>query len=488
MGFPKGFLWGGDISASQCEGAWDEDGKSPVEVDYMTVGGPTKPRQVTYQNADGTFGMCNAMITAELPKGAKYATMEGVHYSNREGIDFYHRYKEDIGYFGEMGFKALNISISWARILPYGIKSGVNKKGVEFYRSVLLECKKYGIEPVVTLYKYDMPVYFEEEMGGWKNRELIDEFLAFAKVCFTEYKDLVKYWITFNEINVLLFLSRAVEKERRSSYYQKLHHQLLASAKAVTLAHEINPACKVGSMNFSGITYPLTCDPNDILLNQKGMQDVVYYSADVQARGYYPSFAERIWRENGVDLHISEEDKKALSDGKADYFAFSYYNTNCVTSHKDAEDSTVGNMAVGKKNPYLKASDWGWQIDPAGLKYTLHKLYDRYQMPLLIVENGLGANDVLEEDGTIHDPYHVEYMRAHIAAMKEAVEEGVDLFGYTMWSCIDLCAASTGQVSKRYGFIYVDVDDEGNGTFKRYKKDSFDWYKRVIASNGENLE
>ncbi len=486
MGFRKDFLWGGDISAAQCEGAWDVDGRAPTETDYMTLGEPSKRREVTYQMPDGSYGRMPLMITARLPEGAKYALIDGECYPNHTAIDFYHHYKEDIGYFAEMGFKALNLSLSWARIYPYGMKNGVNQKGVEFYRDVLSECKKHGIEPIVTLYKYDMPVYYMEEMGGWQNRELIDEFVEFARVCFTEYKDLVKYWITFNEINVLAMIAEYLPADERKLNYVELHHQLVASARAVKLAHEICSDYLVGSMNCGMFTYPLTCDPEDVIANQRTLQNRIYYSSDVQARGYYPSYAKRIWEECGLSLDITEQDKSDLMEGKADYFAFSYYSTNCVTVHNDAE-TTQGNLASGKKNPYLKASDWGWQIDAEGLKYALHELYDRYQMPLLIVENGLGAHDKLEEDGAIHDPYHVEYMRAHIAKMKEAVEEGVDLIGYTMWSCIDLCAASTGEVSKRYGFIYVDVDDEGNGSFKRYKKDSFYWYKKVIASNGEEL-
>ena len=487
MGFRKDFLWGGDISAAQCEGAWDEDGKAPVEVDYMTGATATTPRQVTFQNSDGTYGKMPCLITAQLPKGAKYATIEGEFYPNRKGIDFYHHYKEDIAYFGEMGFKALNISISWARIIPYGKKNGVNQKGVDFYRNVLEECKKWNIEPVVTLYKYDMPVYYIEEMGGWTNRELIDEYVEFARVCFEEYQDLVKYWITFNEINVVTIIGSSLESYDKQKLYEELHNQLVASARAVQLAHSINKNYLVGSMTAGIFTYPLTPDPKDVAENLAYMQEMFFYSADVQARGYYPSFAPRIWKKHGIHLNITEEDKEDLQKGKADYFAFSYYNSNCITTHADSENMG-GNISLGKKNPYLKASDWGWQIDPEGLKTALHTLYDRYQMPLLIVENGLGAHDTLETDGSIHDPYHVDYMKAHIAKMKEAVDEGVDLFGYTMWSCIDLCAASTGQVTKRYGFIYVDVDDEGHGTFKRYKKDSFYWYKHVIETNGEDLD
>ena len=488
MSFNKNFLWGGDISAAQCEGAWDVDGRAPTETDFMTLGNAKQRRQLTYRNADGTEGRLPVMITGQLPKGAKYAVLEGENYPNHTAIDFYHHYKEDIALFAEMGFKALNLSISWARIVPHGIRNGVNRKGVEFYRDVLTECQKYGIEPIVTLYKYDMPVYYIEEMGGWTSRALIDEFVEFCRICFEEYRGLVKYWITFNEINMYVMISQNLPNgEEKQNNYLALHNQLVASARAVQLAHQTDPAYRVGSMNCGMFTYPLTCAPQDVAANQKHMQDIFYYSSDVQARGYYPSYAERIWKENGIKLDISAQDEMDLLAGKADYFAFSYYCTNCITTQEGVEE-TMGNLSMGVKNPHLSASDWGWQIDAEGLKYALHELNDRYQLPLMIVENGLGAHDTLEADGSIHDPYHIDYMRAHIAKMREAVNEGVSLIGYTMWSCIDLCAASTGEVSKRYGFIYVDVDDEGHGSMKRYRKDSFWWYKRVIASNGEELD
>ena len=489
--FNKNFLWGGDISAAQCEGAWDVDGRAPTETDYMTLGGARKSREITYQMPDGSYGRTPVMVTGKIPEGAKYAIIDGVHYPNHEAIDFYHHYKEDIGYFAEMGFTALNLSISWARIYPYGVKNGVNQKGVDFYRDVLSECRKHNIEPVVTLYKYDMPVYYIEELGGWADRRLIDEYVEFARVCFTEYKDLVHYWITFNEINIEIMVESMnpnQSREEKQEIYIKLHHQLLASAKAVKLAHEIDPKCKIGSMNCGMFAYPMTPDPKDIYQNLKHKQDILFYSSDVQARGRYPDFAKRVWAEKGIEIDLTKEDEATLLAGKVDYFAFSYYSTTVETTHEEQGEITGGNILGGKKNPYLTASDWGWQIDALGLRTALHELNDRYQIPLMIVENGLGAHDTLESDGTIHDPYHVAYMSAHIKEMKKAVEEGVNLIGYTMWSCIDLCAASTGEVSKRYGFIYVDVDDEGNGTFKRYKKDSFDWYKKVIASNGEELD
>jgi len=487
MTFKKDFLWGGDISAAQCEGAWNEDGRGPTETDYMLGGDANTLRYITYQNKDGSYGKTPVMITGKIPEDAKYVCIEGEFYPNHNAIDHYHHMEEDIALFAEMGFKALNITISWARIYPKGYQNGINQAGVEFYRRELQECQKYGIEPIVTLYKYDMPVYYIKEMGGWENRQLIDEFVEFAKVCFEQYKGLVKYWITFNEINVLTMIGKTLPNYPKQQLFNELHNQLVAAARVVKLAHEMNSEYLVGSMNAGIFNYPLTSDPKDIIGTQQQMQYDFWYTSDVQARGYYPSFSQRIWKENGVVMNISEEDKKDLLEGKADYFAYSYYMTNCFTTHEGSE-SSVGNLSLGCKNPYLKASDWGWQIDPDGLKYTLHMIYDRYQMPLLIVENGLGAYDKLEADHTIHDQYHIDYMRAHITKMKEAVEEGVDLIGYTMWSCIDLCAASTGQVSKRYGFIYVDVDDQGNGTFNRYKKDSFYWYQKVIQSNGEDLE
>jgi 6-phospho-beta-glucosidase len=486
MVFPEKFLWGGDISAAQCEGAWNEGGKSPIEVDFMLSGSKDKLRQVTYQNKDGSFGKQPATITSKLPEGAKYAIIEGEYYPNHKGVDHYHYMEEDIALFAEMGFKALNLSISWARIFPRGIKNGVNQEGLDFYRRELEECRKYDIEPIVTLYKYDMPVYFIEEMGGWENKLLIDEFVAFAQVVMEYYKDLVHYWITFNEINIMLLASADLGGHSKQIAFQELHHQLLASAKVVELGHTISSRFKIGSMNAGMLDYPLTCSPEDALETQKAMQEGLFYSGDVQVRGHYPSYATRIWKQHDVTLNITAEDRESLQNGKVDFFAISYYMTNCRTTHSDVEMSG-GNLTSGAKNPYLEQSDWGWQIDSLGLKNALHMLYDRYQIPLLIVENGIGTYDTLENEGEIHDQAHIEYLAKHIAKMKEAIEEGVDLLGYTMWSAIDLCAASTGEVSKRYGFIYVDIDDFGNGTLQRYKKDSFYWYQKVITTNGGDL-
>lgn len=488
MSFPKDFLWGGDISATQIEGAWDEDGKAPVETDYA-VGVTRKEgmRYSWYRMPDGTEGKAHIM-SGHLPKGARFIRKEGVYYPNHTASDFYHHYQEDIGLLAEMGFKALNLTVSWARIYPKGVASGVNPKGLEFYRNVLLECQKHSIEPIVTFYKYDMPAFYIDEWGGWSNRKLIDEFVTFCELCLREYKGLAKYWNTFNELNMpyLQEVRPGAALEDVQLSYEEIHNQLVASARVVRLAHQIDPENQVGCMTCGFFNYPATCDPKDFLLMQRSAQKALYFFADVFVRGYYPSYAAHVLEELGVKLEVSEADKADLLAGKVDYMAFSYYASHVMTTHEEGE-KTKGNLAEGIRNPYLEASAWGWQIDPVGLKRALHELYDRYQLPLLIIENGLGAEDTLESDGYIHDPYRIEYMSRHIAAMKEAVEEGVDLLGYTMWACIDLVSASTGEMRKRYGFVYVDADDEGGGTFKRYKKDSFAWYKRVIETNGEEL-
>lgn len=490
MSFPSNFLWGGDISANQAEGGWNEGGKSPNMTDYQLGATVDTPRMATYQMSGGSYGKTvGAFDNVNLPEGAKLACIPGEFYPNHKATDFYHHYKEDIALFGEMGFKAFNLTLSWARIYPYGIEKGVNHEGVDFYHNVFQECLKYGIEPIVHLYKYDMPAFYVTEMNGWLNRKLIDEFYQFSTFAINEYKDEVTYWSTFNEINAALFtiIDESNQLEVQNAY-TRLHHQLVASAKVVKYVHDHYPEKKIGCMTAGLFTHPYTCDPKDQQLSQKVMQDRFYYVSDTFVRGHYPSYAKRLWKENGVTIEITEEDTRDLENGKVDFFEFSYYFTNLVTIHDEETETIGGNLIGGVKNPYLKVSDWGWAIDPEGLKFFLHEIYDRYQIPLLNCENGLGAFDTLEEDGRVHDPYRIEYHRAHIQAMSEAIDEGVDLIGYTTWGCLDLVSASTGEIRKRYGFVYVDVDDQGNGTYKRYKKDSFEWYKKCIQSNGEDLD
>ncbi|GFZ30180.1 6-phospho-beta-glucosidase [Clostridium zeae] len=490
MSFSSNFYWGGATAANQCEGAYNTDGRGLARTDVTTAGSYNKMRSVTYKLPDGTTGEVNG-FGFDMPEGAKGAIFDGYYYPNHEAIDFYHHYKEDIALFAEMGFKMFRMSISWSRIFPNGEEEKPNQKGLDFYRSVFEELRKYNIEPLVTISHFDTPLYLEEIYYGWNNRKLIDFYVHYTETIFNEYKDLVKYWLTFNEINnTVMFLDMFTDAPSDNIYqeaYQQLHYQYVASAKAVKIGHKINPEFMIGCM-ICGITnYPMTCDPKDVMLTRYKWEQGIFYSGDVQCKGKYPTFAKRLWNEHNVKLDITDEDLKDLKEGTVDMYTFSYYSSSIVTTHK-VENNAGGNFSMGTKNPYLKYSDWGWSTDALGLRYYLETIYDRYELPLMVVENGFGAVDKVEEDGSIHDPYRIEYMSEHIKEMAKAIDNGVDLIAYTSWGCIDLVSAGTGQMSKRYGFIYVDKDDEGNGTFNRLKKDSFYWYKQVIETNGENLE
>ncbi len=475
--FRDDFLWGGACAANQFEGAWDVDGKGPSVPDMCTNGSHTQPKWMT----------------------------DHIHpdrlYPSHEAIDFYHHYEEDIALFAEMGFKTFRTSINWTRIFPTGMEAEPNEKGLEFYDKVFDCCKKHGIEPLVTISHYELPYALVEKYNGWEARELIEFYMNYCKAIFERYKDKVKYWLTFNEINCGTMPMGAVlgtgtvkgfdgplteVPDNKQERYQALHHMFVASAEAILYAHEHYPQFKMGCMIAFGASYPLTPDPDDILANQRGMNNMNWFCSDVQVRGAYPYFAKRFFEENNIVLKTEPGDAEILKKGVVDFYTFSYYMTNCVTTHADA--ATIGgNLLGGVKNPYLKASDWGWQIDPKGLRYTLNEIYSRYQIPLMVVENGLGAYDVKGEDGVVHDSYRIDYLRAHIEQMAEAVKDGVDLMGYTPWGCIDLVSASTGEMAKRYGFIYVNKFDDGTGDLSRERKDSFYWYKKVIASNGEDL-
>lgn len=483
MGFPDKFLWGGSISAAQCEGGWNEGGKSPVQIDYGDPGSTRDRRWIHYLNADGTRGKMRQF--EKLPEGAKYVLFDDIRYTNHVAIDFYHRWEEDLELFAEMGFTTFNTTVSWARIFPYGVENGVNQEGVEFYRKVFKKANELGMDPVITLYKYDEPVYFEETYGGWENREMIHQFVEFAKVCFKEYKDYVNKWLTFNEINILMHFEG---KDGQQIAMEQLHNQMIASALSTIAAHEIDEDIKVGCMIAGFCVYPYTCDPEDVIAAYKAFQEKFGYCADTMIRGHYPSYAPRIWKEKGVTLNISDEDKKILMDGKADFLAYSYYLSNCVTTHTDVEALAGAGMSANVKNPYIGASDWGWQIDPTGYEYFLHYIYDRYQVPIFDVENGFGAHDKVEEDGSIHDDYRINYHRDHIRSLMKARDEGVNIFGYTTWAPIDLVSFTTGQMDKRYGFIYVDMNDEGVGDLHRSKKDSFEFIKKVFKSDGRDLD
>lgn len=470
--FPENFLWGGATSANQIEGGWNIDGKGPSIMDFLAGGNVKKERH----------------ITQEIKKNE--------YYPNHEAIDFYHRFPEDIPLFAEMGFKVFRMSIAWSRIFPHGDDNHPNESGLDFYDKVFDELHKYNIQPLVTLSHFEMPMNLSRVYGGWKNRMLIDLFVKYSETVMNRYRDKVQYWLTFNEINTAFIhlgalLSQGMilkpEEDKEEIRFQALHHQLVASAKVVKLGHEINPNFKIGSMNVAMPFYPLTPDPEDIILAQREMQLKTMLAGDVQVRGAYPGFAIRYMKEHGIHLDIYPFDESILNEGRVDFYSFSYYMSNGI-SNKPEFQIPSGSTLGGYKNPYLQSNEWGWQIDPIGLRWVLNLLYDRYQIPLMIVENGLGAYDKKEEDGSIHDPYRIEYFKEHIIQMREAIADGVNLMGFTTWGPIDLVSASTGEMAKRYGFIYVDKHDNGSGDGKRIRKDSFYWYRHVIKTNGCDLD
>ncbi|MGN0373651.1 MAG: 6-phospho-beta-glucosidase [Enterocloster sp.] len=470
MQMKRGFLWGGATAANQYEGGYLEGGKG------LSI-------------ADVEMGAC---------RGKKREIHEYIHentyYPSHVATDFYHHYKEDIALFAEMGFKCFRMSIAWTRIFPNGDDEMPNEEGLQFYDNVFDELKKYGIEPVVTLHHYEMPLNLVKKYGAWRSRELVDLAVRYAKIVFERYKHKVKYWLTFNEINALFINPRpwhqagiiySKDENPADVKMQAAHYQLLASARTVIEGHRINPDFQIGCMLIYHLSYPYTCRPEDQIANRRKMLPQFYFG-DVQVRGYYSNTCREMQDILGGHFVMEPGDEEILKQGTVDYIGFSYYFSSVESVEPMKE--LVGNVAKGGRNPYLEITDWGWQIDPLGLRTALNMLYDRYQKPLFVVENGVGAIDRLEEDGKVHDSYRIEYLRKHISAIRDAVNiDHVDVMGYTPWGCIDLVSAGTGEMRKRYGMIYVDKDDEGKGSLKRYRKDSFYWYKKVIASNGEEL-
>ena len=470
----KDFLWGGALAAHQFEGGVLNTSKGYSVADVMTAGAHGVPREIT----DGV--------------------VEGKYYPNHVGIDFYGHYKEDIAMFADMGFKCFRTSIAWTRIFPLGDEEEPNEEGLQFYDDVFDELLKYGIEPVITLSHFEMPYHLAKEYGGFMNRKTIDFFVKFAEVCFKRYKNKVKYWMTFNEINNQMNFKNDIFGWTNSgahfgnydnpeeAMYICGHHTLVASAKAVKIGKEINPDFKIGNMISMVPIYPFSCRPADQVLAQQQMHDRFFF-CDVQCRGHYPAYALKMFERNGFNIDITEEDKKVLAEGTVDYIGFSYYMSFATKGDGDINlDYDEENDLCD--NPYIQKTQWGWPIDAKGLRYTLNWLYDRYQLPMFIVENGFGAIDQKEADGSVHDQYRIDYLKEHIQEMKKAVDiDGVDLLGYTVWGCIDCVSFSTGEMKKRYGFIYVDKNNDGSGSLKRSKKDSFEWYKKVIETNGEVL-
>lgn len=464
--FPKNFLWGGAVAANQCEGAYQEDGKGLSVQDVL-------PR-----------GIRGSRIKLPTEENLKL-----------EAIDFYHRYPQDIKMFAEMGFKVFRTSIAWSRIFPKGDEEQPNEAGLEFYDRVFEECRKYGIEPLVTLSHYETPLYLAETYNGWTDRRMIGFYERYVRTVFKRYRGKVKYWLTFNEINSLLhapFMSGGIANMQgltEQDLYQAAHHELVASALATKIGHEMMPDAMIGCMILSMPTYPLTPSPDDVIAAMDA-EHRNYFYGDVHVRGKYPGYMKRYFREHGIQIQFAPEDEEILKN-TVDFVSFSYYMSVCATSDPEKQKKGLGNLLGGVPNPTLKASDWGWQIDPKGLRYVLNMFYDRYQKPLFIVENGLGAVDVLVEDEngnkTVEDDYRIQYLKDHLIQVGEAIQDGVEIMGYTSWGCIDVVSASTAELKKRYGYIYVDRNDDGTGTMERYKKKSFYWYQKVIESNGEVL-
>ena len=465
QGFPKDFLWGGAVAAHQLEGGWDLDGRGPSVSDVMTGGSASQPRKIT----DGV-----------LP---------GEYYPNHEGIDFYHRYPEDIKLFQELGFRVFRTSISWSRIFPRGDEAEPNEAGLRFYDDLFDALLAAGIQPVVTLCHFELPYALAKEYGGFRNRKVVSFFLRFAESCFRRYKGKVRYWLLFNEINNQMNLENPIfaltnsgilwqnGEDREKTLYQALHHEFVAGALAVEALRKIDPQAKVGCMVAWWPTYPATCAPQDQISAVKVM-DHKYFFTDVYIRGHYPDYLKLEWARKGIAPRMEPGDAALLKKNTVDFISLSYYSTSITGTDGERND-----------NPYLKKSDWGWQIDPTGLRYSLSTLYERYEKPIFVVENGFGAYDKPDETGLVQDDYRIDFLRRHIEAMRQAVtQDGVQVMGYTIWGCIDVVSFGTGEMEKRYGLIYVDRDNQGRGSLERRKKKSFGWYQKVIASNGEDLK
>jgi 6-phospho-beta-glucosidase len=476
--FPKNFLWGGATAANQLEGAWNQGGKKP-SIDDALPGGKQRFAVAASPDFDWTIDE------------------KKCRYPNHRGIDHYHYFKDDLKLFAEMGFKCYRFSIAWSRIFPQGDETQPNEAGLKFYDQLIAECLKYQIQPVITLSHYEMPLNLAKKYGGWKNRQLIKFYEHFAQVILRRYYQKVRYWMTFNEINSAFHfpvMSQGLIPSNGANDFtnvvQAWHNQFVASALAVKAGHELDPNLKIGCMILYATSYAFDANPINQLANLKQNQDLNFFCADVQVRGHYPASTARMLREHHVDpqqLKITAEDLDLIATYPVDYIGFSYYMSTVTEVTRKDHAAAAGNLVGGVKNPFLKSSAWGWQIDPTGLRIALNQLYGRYQKPVFVVENGLGAVDQLTADGKVHDTYRIAYLREHIKAMQGAINDGVVILGYTPWGCIDLVSASTGQMSKRYGFIYVDLDDDGKGTLKRLRKDSFYWYHDVIVSNGKKL-
>lgn len=484
--FPENFLWGGAIASSQAEGAWNEGGKG-IDTQDLRYFDPSWTKEERKEKK-------NRRINKEKWAQALNDLDNTVNYPFKHGNDFYHHYKEDVALFAELGMNVLRTSISWSRIYPNGDDEKPNEEGIQFYRNLFLECHKKGIKVFATMLHYNIPIHLIQEYGGWKSRKTVDFYEKYAMTLFERLGDCVDYWLPFNEFNAGKFnpyngvcLIEDNEENYNQAIFDALHNQFIANAKAVRACHKMLPGKMIGGMIARFTTYPATCKPEDVMQMILDDQYSNWFYLDVMARGKYPAYIDRYFEKEGIVIKWEEGDKELLQENTIDFVSFSYYFSQVSTVDQGWE-KTSGNLIMANKNPYLETSEWGWQKDPIGLRITLNQVYDRYQLPVFIAENGLGAIDKVEEDGSIHDPYRIDYLKGHIEQMKEAIKDGVDLFGYTMWGFIDVVSCGSMEMSKRYGVIYVDADDSGKGSYNRSKKDSFYWYKKVIESNGEDLD
>lgn len=483
--FPDNFLWGGATADFQYEGGYEEGGRGLNSQDYVTAGSVNKKRQITLRMKDGSQGSVNSLES--LPDGATPEIFDDVYYPSHKAVDFYHHYQEDIDLMAEMGFNVFRFSICWSRIYPTGDEEIPNQDGLDFYQKVIDACLDKGIEPLITICHDEMPDYLAKTYDGWNSRHLIDCYVKYAKTLFEAYKGKVKYWLTFNELNAIHGYSKiGVHKMTPQVFYQAQHNMFVASSKAIKLGHEMLPGAIFGSMFAMSELYPATCHPEDVMASYLHRRES-YFFIDVMARGKYPNYAKEIFERKGVELKIEKEDLELLEKYPLDFVSFSYYRSSVVARDHFTSMDPMGIMG-GDPNPLLPKTPWNWAIDPLGLRYCLNELYDRYQKPLFVIENGLGWIDELTEDKKVHDDYRVEYLRDHFKQMRDAINiDRVPCFGYTMWGPIDLVSLGTGEMKKRYGFVYVDMDDEGNGSCERIRKDSFYWMKEVTSSNGKSL-
>ena len=482
---PKGFLWGGATADFQYEGGFDEGGRGLLSHDYETDGSQENPRHHTMQMPDGSIinPRSSFFYADPVPKEAQPVFLEDEYYPSHRAVDFYHHYKEDIALMAGMGFNVFRFSICWSRIFPTGEEETPNEEGLAFYDDVINEMAKYGMEPLITICHDELPMHLALKYDGWSSRHVIDCYVKYCKTLFERYGDRCRYWLTFNEINAVRgFGPCGTRQSEGQDRYQAAHHMFVASERAVKLGHEMMPNSQFGAMYAMSELYPATCKPEDVFHRLQERRENWYF-IDIMGRGYYPRYVKEIWRRRGVkEIVFAEGDEEILREGQLDFISFSYYRSNTTKAGDDWFN--VG----GATNPYLKETPWGWPVDPLGLRHVMNEIYDRIQKPIFIVENGMGAIDELDENGIVQDDYRIDYLRDHLQAMADAIIiDGVECLGYTMWGPVDLVSLSTGEMKKRYGFIYVDMDDKGNGSLKRTPKKSYAWMKEIIASNGAKL-